>query len=155
MNTKIIVFFVILSLWLTACQQNPTKQDTGAVIGGVAGGILGSQVGGGRGRDIAIVAGTLLGAALGGSIGQSMDKSDELQAQSALERSRDNQSVAWTNPNTNVEYEVVPTRTYRNAGTDCREFATTAVINGERNTVYGTACRQPDGSWKTVEDTKY
>jgi hypothetical protein len=33
----------------------------------------------------------------------------------------------------------------------CREFNSTAVIGGREVPVYGTMCRQPDGSWTTVE----
>lgn len=152
MNIKVISFFTIVSLLLVACEQNPNKQTAGAVLGGIAGGALGSQVGGGRGRDIAMIAGTILGAAIGGAVGASMDRSDAQQAQSVFESRKDNETVGWTNPNTNTQYEVTPTRTYQtSAGTYCREFSTTAVIDGERETVYGTACRQPDGSWQSIE----
>lgn len=33
---------------------------------------------------------------------------------------------------------------------ECREFRTTANIGGRSQWVYGTACRQPDGTWQTV-----
>lgn len=32
----------------------------------------------------------------------------------------------------------------------CREYTQTFSIGGERETGYGTACLQPDGSWKIV-----
>lgn len=32
----------------------------------------------------------------------------------------------------------------------CREYQTTARINGALQKTYGTACRQPDGSWRIV-----
>lgn len=32
----------------------------------------------------------------------------------------------------------------------CREYQTTARINGAPQKTYGTACRQPDGSWRIV-----
>tara|TARA_R110000787_G_scaffold99110_8_gene203617 strand:- start:356 stop:751 length:396 start_codon:yes stop_codon:yes gene_type:complete len=35
--------------------------------------------------------------------------------------------------------------------TQCREYNATAVIDGRRVPVYGTACRQPDGSWRIVD----
>ncbi len=34
----------------------------------------------------------------------------------------------------------------------CREFTRTITIGGHRETGYGTACRQPDGSWQTQND---
>jgi surface antigen len=33
----------------------------------------------------------------------------------------------------------------------CREFQQQAAIGGEIREVYGTACRQPDGSWQVVD----
>jgi surface antigen len=45
----------------------------------------------------------------------------------------------------------VPTRTYfGNSGQPCRDFTTRASIDGRNQTIYGTACRQPDGSWQTM-----
>jgi hypothetical protein len=32
----------------------------------------------------------------------------------------------------------------------CREYQSTAVVNGQRVPSYGTACLQPDGSWRIV-----
>lgn len=37
------------------------------------------------------------------------------------------------------------------AGNQCREFQQTVTIGGEIETAYGTACLQPDGSWKIVD----
>lgn len=35
-------------------------------------------------------------------------------------------------------------------GAYCREFQTSAVIDGRRQPMHGTACQQPDGSWRVV-----
>ncbi len=145
----VISTFISLAL-LTGCDTAPSKRDTGAVIGGVAGGVLGSQVGGGKGRTAAIIGGTLLGAMIGGNIGQQMDENDRYRAQQTLETMPDNRTTAWRNPNTGYEYAVTPTRTYESSGTHCREYATEALIGGKRETVYGTACRQPDGTWQAA-----
>ena len=32
----------------------------------------------------------------------------------------------------------------------CREYQSTAVVNGQAVPSYGTACLQPDGSWRIV-----
>lgn len=32
----------------------------------------------------------------------------------------------------------------------CREYDTPIVINGKHHTIYGTACMQPDGTWRQV-----
>jgi surface antigen len=58
--------------------------------------------------------------------------------------------VAWNNPSTGYRYSVTPIRTWQTSNTTyCREFTTTGVIGGRQQQLYGTACRQPDGSWET------
>jgi surface antigen len=140
-----------LALSLAACSTPPTKQDVGTVVGGGLGGILGAQVGGGAGKTAAIIGGTVLGALLGGSVGHSMDQVDELKAQQALENNRTGQASSWVNPDTGNQVTVVPTETYQKpSGQYCREFTTDVVVGGKKEAAYGTACRQPDGSWKIV-----
>ena len=36
-------------------------------------------------------------------------------------------------------------------GEQCREFQQTITIGGKTEKAYGTACRQPDGTWKEVD----
>ena len=57
---------------------------------------------------------------------------------------------SWRNPD-GTDYTVTPTRTYETAQGPCREFTMRAIIGGQPDTVYGTACRQADGSWKVVQ----
>ena len=46
---------------------------------------------------------------------------------------------------------VKPQPSYQNAsGQYCREYQQTITVDGKTETAYGTACRQPDGSWKIV-----
>jgi surface antigen len=46
---------------------------------------------------------------------------------------------------------VTPTHTYQGTGGQyCREYQQTIIIDGKPNQSYGTACRQPDGSWKVM-----
>ncbi len=143
---RIIVVSVLTLALATGCQT--TKRDTGTVIGGIMGGVLGNQVGKGDGRTAAIIVGTLVGAYIGGNIGQSMDENDRYRANEALETTPTNRTSSWRNPDSGNYYEVTPTRTYESASGPCREYATEAVIDGRRETVYGTACRQSDGTWQ-------
>lgn len=132
-------------LLTTACQ--PTKEQQGGFIGAVAGGVLGSQVGGGTGKVAATIAGTLLGGYIGGNIGRQMDDGDRYRAGQALESTPTHQSSGWQNPDSGTRYEVTPTRTYYEDERPCREYTTEAWIDGRRETVRGTACREPDGTW--------
>ncbi len=135
---------------LAACETQPTKEQVGAVTGAVVGGVLGAQVGEGRGRTAAIIAGTLAGAYLGSRIGKSMDEKDRKKVAQSLETAPTGSTTSWRNPDTGSTYTVTPTRTYTAAPGPCRDFTTRAVIDGREEVVNGTACRQPDGSWKTM-----
>ena len=149
-RTKLIATAAALSI-VAACQQfEPTKQDVGMATGAILGGVLGAQIGHGSGRTAATIAGAALGAFLGSAVGKSMDRTDQLATARALETSPTGRPTAWRNPDTGHSYSVTPTRTYETASGPCREFTTNAEIGGRRETVYGTACRQPDGSWKAL-----
>ncbi len=125
------------------------RQLIGGLIGGATGGLLGSQIGKGDGNIAAIVGGAILGLIVGGSIGRSMDRIDQNCVGQTLEHAEDGRAVAWQNPDTGVRYQVTPEQTYRdNSGRYCREYTTTSVVGGKSQQVYGTACRQPDGSWQ-------
>ncbi len=139
----------ILIIGLAACTTTPTQEQQGMVIGGVIGAVIGSTVGGGRGQVIATAVGTLIGAIAGGSIGRRLDELDRLKTGHTLETVRTGVSSEWVNPDTGYEYTVTPTRTFESdSGMPCREFTIDADIGGKTEQVYGTACRQADGSWK-------
>ncbi len=150
MNSKALLAGVlILAVSLPSCATDQRqKEQAGMVIGGVLGGVLGTQIGKGHGRDIAIIAGVLAGAAIGGSVGRTMDEVDRMKTAQTLEGVRTGVSSTWKNPDTGVQYSVTPTRTYETTSGPCREFTTEAIVGGKREKIYGTACRQADGSWK-------
>ena len=142
---------------LAGCAANPNYQagpnaTGGALVGGILGGVLGNQVGQGSGRTAAIIGGTLLGALIGGNVGAHMDAQDRANAAQALNTTPDGLATTWQNPNTGADYTVVPQRTYKvSSGQYCREYQTTVAVGGREQRAYGTACRQPDGSWKIVK----
>ena len=149
MHTRILILVgaFTLTLGLSAC----TNQQTGQVVGGILGGIAGNQVGSGSGRRVATVAGAIAGTFIGGAVGRSMDDTDRLKAHRSLESNRTHESSRWHNPDTGNDYSVTPTRTYQsNNGQYCREYTTDVTVGGRRETAYGTACRQPDGTWQVV-----
>ncbi len=132
------------------CTTQPTQEQSGMVIGGLLGGVLGAQVGEGTGRTAATIIGTMAGAAIGGNVGRSMDDRDRMHTALALENVQTGVPSRWRNPDTGNTYSVVPTRTYETPQGPCREYIMNATVGGKAEKVYGTACRQPDGSWVTT-----
>jgi surface antigen len=144
-----LVSALVLSLAGCANQQGQQEQG-GMIIGGLLGGVLGSQVGKGGGRTAATIVGTMIGATVGGNVGRSMDDNDRLKTAHALENVRTSVPTTWVNPDTRNQYTVTPTRSYEAPTGPCREYTVKAVVGGKPDTIYGQACRQPDGSWKAV-----
>lgn len=136
-------------LMISGCATPPTQQQTGMVIGGALGGILGSQVGEGAGRTAAIIVGTLIGASVGGAVGRSMDEQDRMKTAHTLETVRTGVPSTWRNPDSGNVYTVTPTRTEETPSGPCREYTVDAQVGGKNEKVFGTACRQADGSWKS------
>ena len=141
----------IMMLSLGGC-AGMSNQDVGVLTGGAIGGAVGSLFGGGSGKILAAVGGTVLGAYIGGRIGHTMDKVDKMKAQQALNKNRNNVASTWKNPNTGNQYTVTPTKTYYVANDQpCRDYTTTAIIGGKKETIYGKACRMADGTWKVKQ----
>ncbi|HVI49979.1 MAG TPA: RT0821/Lpp0805 family surface protein [Candidatus Sulfotelmatobacter sp.] len=131
------------------------KTTGGTIIGGAAGAIAGAQIGKGSGNVAAIAIGTLLGAFVGHEVGQSLDRADALAAQQAAQNAYQapiGQAISWNNPQSGHSGTIVPVRDGTDAnGAYCREFQQTVNVGGKQEQAYGTACRQPDGSWKIVQ----
>ncbi len=146
----------LAALALAGCSETVgQKQGLGTLLGAVAGGVAGSQVGDGRGRLVATGVGTLLGAMIGSEIGKSLDRADQLamqhEPQNTLETAPAGTTNTWHNPDSGNSGTVTPTQTYqRSDGAYCREFTQTVTVGGSTEEAYGTACRQPDGSWQII-----
>jgi len=147
--TLLVVF--ICSLSLAGC-QNMSQQDVGVITGGVAGGLLGSTIGKGTGQILAVAAGTIAGAMIGGAIGKHMDENDRMRVNAALDNNSVGQPAYWQNQKSGAAYKVVPVKNVSvNGNKYCREYRTMVDIAGKKQQMYGTACRQPDGTWKAVK----
>jgi surface antigen len=148
---------VLLALALVGCAGSDLgpKQTVGTLVGAGTGALIGAQIGHGRGRLVATSVGTLLGAYLGNEAGKSLDRADPAYASraeyEALEYTPSGSSTPWRNPDTGHYGRVTPIETYETAGGDyCREFQHHADIGGRTQSVYGTACRTPDGQWQAA-----
>ena len=139
----------LLTTGCATIQENPKT-----AIGGFGGAAVGGLIAGAAGANPAAIAASVIGGALiGGLIGNLLDERDrKLQAEAAsraLEGAPTGTSVPWRNPDSGHAGTVTPTRTYQTAqGGYCREFQQTVTIDGKQERSYGTACRQPDGSWR-------
>ena len=134
-----------ISATLVACAVD--KQTVGTGVGGAVGGVLGSNIGDGSGKTAAIIGGTLIGAVIGGKIGADMDELDRRRAASTLETYPTGRTNSWQNPDTGTNYNFTPTRTYETSGQPCREYDMEVYMDGRREIVKGTACRNSRGEW--------
>ena len=132
----------------TAVSSNP-KTTIGGVGGAAVGGLIAAAAGGG---GAAIAAGVIGGALLGGLAGNYLDQRDRqiaaATAQRAFETAPSGQAVPWNNPDSGHSGSITPVRTYQSNGRYCREFQQTVTIDNRPERSFGTACRQPDGSWQ-------
>ncbi len=125
------------------------RELLGAALGGSAGGLLAAELVRGSDRTSAIIGGTLVGVLLGGALGRSLDALDQRCVGQILEHAPPREAIAWNNPDSGAAYQVTPVRTYQETdGRYCREYQTVIAIDGKPERSYGSACRQPDGSWQ-------
>ena len=148
LNKFIVIWVIASSLILTGCQEIRNEQ-VGTGVGAALGGLLGAQVGGGSGKIAAAVVGALAGAYIGGNVGRTMDEVDRRKANQTLENTPTGQTTSWSNPDNGNTYAVTPTQTYNSGNQPCREYSTEAWIDGRKETVTGTACRDANGNWRS------
>src|SRR5947209_6840967 len=151
---RAVALGTLMILVVTGCaevSENP-KTTIGALGGAAVGGLIAGAAGGG---SAGIAAGVIGGGLLGGLFGNLLDERDRRLATQtthhALETMPSGGTTTWNNPDNGHAGTVTPIRTYQTTtGGDCREYQTTMTIDGRLERSYGTACRQPDGSWRVV-----
>lgn len=157
MKSLVLVLAVATMMVMTTgcAPYSGSREAGGTLLGAGTGALLGSQLGHGRGHLLGMAVGTLAGAMVGQEIGRSLDRADQLAmdqtARKALEETPTRQSSTWVNPDTGHSGSFTPIRDTRSAsGQYCREYQQTVIVAGSRQQAFGTACRQPDGSWQIV-----
>jgi len=145
------ILVVVVFTGCSTIESNP-KTTIGAVGGGTLGGLIAAAAGG---SGAAIAASVIGGILVGGLVGNLLDERDKKMAaeaeRKALETAPSGTTVSWQNPDNGHKGTVTPVRTYQtSSGQYCREYETHVTIEGKSEKAYGTACRQPDGSWKIV-----
>lgn len=154
MTPKLLPILIAGSL-LAGCADGPTKQEIGTGVGAVAGGVIGSMFGHGLGKVAATAAGGLLGGWAGHAAGGALDRADKEKATEAADTAASapvGEAVSWSNPDTGNSGSTVATKeTVDDSGNRCRDFQSTITVDGKEDTVHGTACRQPDGTWSAMK----
>ena len=146
------------ALFLTGCGQAyypvGPPENVGALTGAIAGGVIDNQIGSGSDRVVTTAIGALAGGLIGAEIGRSLDERDRQEALAAeyraLEFGRAGRPVAWRNDSSGIYGEVVAGPGFQVNSLDCREYTHTIYIDARARVVRGTACRQPDGTWRIV-----
>ena len=156
-TNKIFILIFLIPFVLSACASTTWEDNQKTVVGGVGGAAAGGLIASAFNANPAgVLGGIILGGLIGGAVGNRMDAADRKEANratySALESEPTGTASSWNNPNSGNSGTVTPTRTYQaESGEYCREYEQRVTINGETQTAYGTACRQPDGNWQVVQ----
>lgn len=101
------------------------------------------------------LAGSLLGAcASAGLLASSpLDPGDrrlmEQATQEALDKNKVGESANWRNPETGHLGTVTPLRTDPSGAQPCRDYQATFTIEGRTAFTLDSACRLPDGKWRS------
>jgi surface antigen len=154
---KISILIVLIAFVFSACASNNWEENQKAIIGGAGGAVAGGLIASAFDANTAgVLGGMIAGGLIGGAIGNRMDAADRREANratySALESAPTGTKTNWHNPDSGHSGTTTPTRTYRaQSGEYCREYEQTVTIGDETQAAYGTACRQPDGSWRIAQ----
>lgn len=147
----VVTLVALVGTGCATMEANP-KTTIGAAGGATVGGLIAAAAGG---NPAAIAASVIGGMLVGGMVGNLLDQRDKRLAAEAAHRAMESaptgKPVAWQNPDSGHSGTVTPTRTYQSAdGNYCRDYQTTVLIDGKQERATGTACRQPDGTWRVV-----
>ncbi len=156
-SKKILALLAVVAVSVSACNNIDTtgnKELIGAGAGAILGGYAGSKVGKGSGQLVAVGVGTLLGTLVGSNIGSSLDKADLMYANRANQQAYTapvGETISWNNPDTGNSGTITPVRDGTSTnGRYCREYSQTITVDGKSQKAYGTACKNPDGTWQVV-----
>jgi len=153
MIRKSAIAVLAASILLSACQTDQWGggETFGTLGGAAAGGLAGSALGGGAAGTLA---GVLLGGFIGNQAGGLIDDQDKSRANKAERQAYSapiGQQITWNNPQNGNSGTITPIKDgYAQNGAYCREFQENVVVGGQQKQAYGTACQQPDGTWKIV-----
>jgi surface antigen len=153
MKKAVLVAIVLLC---AACTPGGKRLSTGETLGlaggTIVGSLIGAQFGAGWGQALSTVGAASLGGVVGYSVGHRYDPSDVRAFHAsifwALDRSRDGELSAWSNPATGVAGTITPTKTFQaEDGRTCRTYYATVDTGDASDARTATACRDVAGVW--------
>lgn len=155
-RTIIAAAALLTGLSLAAPAYAGDGEVAGTLIGAGVGGLIGNQFGHGGGRDAATVGGVIFGGLIGNSIGSSYDYRNRYYYSAAPATNYPGPVYYQSSYVPNYVAPPAPRpeelATYNDSEqTYCREYTQQVRIDGQIQESYGTACLQPDGSWRVVQ----
>lgn len=144
-TTLVVLLGLIISL--AGCTGTYNKGQSGAAAGAAGGALVGQIIG--QNTEATLI-GAAVGGLLGYIVGNEMDKADRQQLNSVYETGRSGQATSWVNPDSGNSYNVTPQPAYvpTNSSQPCRKAEIDAVIDGQPQKTYTTACRDEYGQWQ-------
>ena len=141
-NACFLIPLLVFSLLMSACETT-SKKDMGTAIGGVLGGVIGYLLD--DGGTAGAIIGTLVGGYVGRMIGDYMDESDREKLAETIEETPSGQTVTWHNDDSGNDFAVTPTTDrYTQGNLQCRKFDQVVYVDGRREVMEGTACKESD-----------
>ena len=154
LQKNVLIMMIAISLLSSSCAGNNWNENQKAIIGGAGGAAAGGLIASALDASTAgVLGGAILGGLIGGAIGNRMDAADRREANRATHRALESaptgNTQTWKNPDSKNSGSITTTSTYQaQNGQYCREYEQTITVSGETRQAFGTACRQPDGTWK-------
>jgi surface antigen len=141
--------------YLRECERQRSGNTAGgAIVGALAGGLLGNAISRGPQRGAGTAVGAILGGVVGGTIGNNSlnceDRSYEVDTYyTGFEAGRPHARYDWRSPRGGA-YGYLQVEDYYTdrAGYRCANYTQQIYVNGRPEVGRGTACRQPDGTWR-------
>ncbi|MDR3450307.1 MAG: glycine zipper 2TM domain-containing protein [Alphaproteobacteria bacterium] len=142
----------LAALCVAPAGQASENTVLGTGLGAAIGGLFGSQIGHGGGQLAATGLGVAVGGLIGNGIGHQMD-AEPYYPQTRYVAAERAPVFVYTPYAPTYVAPPSPPPIYidEDNGTYCREYSQTVRIGGRARESYGTACLQPDGSWRIVE----
>jgi surface antigen len=158
---RIPTLLILSSVFLVGSSAAPAsarnEELIGTGVGAAVGGLFGSQFGKGSGQLVSTGLGVAVGGAIGNNIGRDMEEQPSAPQDAYVPPSGDQAPIVYNSYAPNYVAPPAPppapptTYVDQNNGTYCRPYSQEIRIDGQIQESFGTACLQPDGTWRIVQ----